>query len=320
MLASLDDYAGLLRHPGRPEERVVVTPGRTGAAEAASALGAFPVVHGRPVLIDFDRSVVRRSDLGAEGVAPLIDRKPHSGLRRAIKALFPSTRRSRANFGALIAATKAAADAPILLVVGGGTRGEGSRDLYADPDLKVVAFDVYPSADLAFIADGHAIPLADGSVDAVVVQAVLEHVVDPARIVAEILRVLKPGGHVYAETPFLQHVHEGPYDFWRFTESGHRLLFCAFEPLARGTLGGPGLSAYWAIRALMRDLTRSRAIGGLLSLPFLPLAFLDHALPEARQIDSANGVYFLGRKPAQAPAAGVTSAPHPVDIYLGHQR
>ena len=318
MLASLEDYAGLLRHPGRPDERVVVTPGKTGAVRAASALSAFPVVHGQPVLIDFERSVVRRADLGEESLAPLIDRKPHSGLRQAVKALFPSTKRSRANFSALIAAAKASARDPIVVVVGGGTRGEGSRDLYADPALKVIAFDVYPSTDISFIADGHAIPLADASVDAVVVQAVLEHVVDPARIVAEIERVLKPGGHVYAETPFLQHVHEGRYDFWRFTESGHRLLFRAFEPMARGSLGGTGLSAYWAIRALFRDLTRSRMIGGVLSLPFLPLAFLDHGLPEARQVDSANGVYFLGRKPE--PASASTASLHPRAIYLGHQR
>lgn len=317
MLASFEDYAGLLRHPGRPEEPVVVTRGNAGALRAASALSAFPVVHGQPVLIDFERSVVRRTDFGEADIAPLIDRKPHSGLRQAVKALFPSTKRSRANFSALIAATKATTADPIMVVVGGGTRGEGSRDLYADPALKVIAFDVYPSADISFIADGHAIPLADASVDAVVVQAVLEHVVDPARIVAEIERVLKPGGHVYAETPFLQHVHEGPYDFWRFTESGHRLLFRAFEPKARGSLGGTGLSAYWAVRALMRDLTRSRTIGGLMSLPFLPLAFLDHRLPEARQVDSANGVYFLGRKPDGAAA---TDSLHPRDIYLGYQR
>lgn len=313
MLASFEDYVGLLRHPGRPDEQVVVTPGKSGALRAASALAAFPVVHGQPVLIDFERSVVRRSDLGEGDLTPLVDRKPHSGLRQAVKAIFPSTQRSRANFRMFIEATLRVASDPIVVVVGGGTRGEGSVDLYADPRLKVVAFDVYPSTETTFIADGHAIPLADASVDAVVVQAVLEHVVDPAKIVAEIERILKPGGHVYAETPFLQHVHEGPYDFHRFTESGHRLLFRAFEPLARGSLGGTGLSAYWAIRALIRDLTGSRKLGGLLSIPFLPLVLLDHRLPESRRVDSANGVYFLGRK---SPAA---VSLHPRDIYLGHQ-
>ena len=35
------------------------------------------------------------------------------------------------------------------------------------------------------------------------------------------------------------------------------------------TTAPPALAAYWAVRALMRDLTRSRTIGGLMSLPKL---------------------------------------------------
>jgi 2-polyprenyl-3-methyl-5-hydroxy-6-metoxy-1,4-benzoquinol methylase len=43
----------------------------------------------------------------------------------------------------------------------------------------------------------------DGTCDAVVVQAVLEHVLQPDVVVAEIHRVLRPDGLVYAETPFM---------------------------------------------------------------------------------------------------------------------
>jgi len=56
--------------------------------------------------------------------------------------------------------------------------------------------------------------------DAVWIQAVLEHVLDPVRVVAEIHRVLRPGGLVYSEIPFMQEVHEGAYDFTRFRLSG----------------------------------------------------------------------------------------------------
>ncbi len=86
--------------------------------------------------------------------------------------------------------------------------------------MRIAAFDIYYSANVQFIADAHSILLRDASVDAVVIQAVLEHVLDPQQVVDEIWRVLKPSGLVYAETPFLQHVHEGAYDFTRFTESG----------------------------------------------------------------------------------------------------
>src|SRR5690606_38382329 len=108
--------------------------------------------------------------------------------------------------------------------------------------------DVYSSPEVDFIADGHEIPIRSGSVDAVIVQAVLEHVLDPQKVVDEIHRVLKPQGLVYAETPFMQQVHEGPYDFTRFTESGHRWLFRRFARIDSGALRGPGTALLWSVR------------------------------------------------------------------------
>ena len=116
-----------------------------------------------------------------------------------------------------------------MVVVGGGANQHGLDRLYQDPSINVIGFDIYGSDLVQFIADGHSIPLASGSVDAVVVQAVLEHVLDPPQVVREIHRVLRPDGIVYAETAFMQQVHEGAYDFTRYTESGHRWLFRDFE-------------------------------------------------------------------------------------------
>ena len=74
--------------------------------------------------------------------------------------------------------------------------------------------------------------------DAVICQAVLEHVLEPASAVSEIHRVLRRDGLVYAETPFMQQVHERAYDFSRFTQSGHRWLFRRFSEISAGPIGG----------------------------------------------------------------------------------
>jgi SAM-dependent methyltransferase len=182
-----------------------------------------------------------------------------------------------------------------ILVVGGGTVGNGMDALYADRRSALLAFDIYASAVTQFIADAHRIPLAADSIDAVVVQAVLEHVLDPAQVVAEIHRVLRPHGLVYAETPFMQQVHAGPHDFSRFTASGHRYLFRAFEEIDAGPVAGPGTQMLWSLDHLVRGLTRSRVAGVLARVALFWLRYLDRLVAPGFAMDSASAYYFLGR-------------------------
>lgn len=183
-----------------------------------------------------------------------------------------------------------------ILVIGGGSVGSGLQQLYNDPTIELIAFDIYASPVVQFIADGHAIPLADGSVDGVVIQAVLEHVLEPTVVTQEIHRVLRIGGIVYADTPFMQQVHEGAYDFTRFTDSGHRYLFRSFERIDSGAVAGPGTALLWSIRYFTRALTRSSRLGELVGLCFFWLSYTDPLLDRGYSIDAASSVFFLGRK------------------------
>lgn len=66
----------------------------------------------------------------------------------------------------------------------------------------------------------HVIPVADDHFDAILCIAVLEHVENPQEVMAEMYRVLKPGGHLVLEVPFLQPEHKVPTDFQRYTRDG----------------------------------------------------------------------------------------------------
>ncbi|MDD2663763.1 MAG: class I SAM-dependent methyltransferase [Dechloromonas sp.] len=75
-------------------------------------------------------------------------------------------------------------------------------------------------ADLYY--DGGRFPLADTSVDAVLCNQVLEHVFWPEAFLAEMMRVLRPGGILILTVPFLWPEHEQPHDCLRYTSFGLR--------------------------------------------------------------------------------------------------
>jgi SAM-dependent methyltransferase len=171
----------------------------------------------------------------------------------------------------------------------------------AHPRIDWVETDVAPGERAEMLCDAQQIPFEDETFDAVVAQAVLEHVADPERAVAEIWRVLKPSGLVYAETPFLQQVHAGAYDFTRYTHLGHRRLFRRFEELDGGPACGPGMALAWAWRGFLEGWFASPAARAAatafahLSAFWLPA--LDRFLvTRPAAFDCASSYYFLGEK------------------------
>ena len=69
----------------------------------------------------------------------------------------------------------------------------------------------------------YSIPLADDFVDLVVSGQTLEHVKNPFRMVAEMARVLKPGGHMILIAPSTGHRHDS-IDCWRFMDDGFKAI------------------------------------------------------------------------------------------------
>jgi len=147
-----------------------------------------------------------------------------------------------------------------ILVVGGSIKGEGADIIYSNKSFEITGMDVSFGPYTKIIADGHDIPFEDETFDCVIVQAVLEHVLDPQRCVAEIHRVLKSSGVVYAETPFMQQVHMKQYDFTRFTHLGHRRLFRYFEEIEHAPLMGPGTVLAWSYAHFIKSFTSSDKI------------------------------------------------------------
>lgn len=91
----------------------------------------------------------------------------------------------------------------LVLDVGGGAgyltqalRSSGARCLLVDADAGELAWRGGPPPG-SVVADGTRLPVGDGAVDLVVSSNVLEHVAAPFSHVEEMVRVLRPGGHLW---------------------------------------------------------------------------------------------------------------------------
>jgi SAM-dependent methyltransferase len=288
---------------------------------------AFPMAAAQPALIDFDQSILDRAELLANAgssCAGYEERRRGVLARAVLRILFGYNRVAEAKVRQILADVKTSTLPCRLLVIGGGAVGSGAQAMYDDSQVQVIGTDIYHSPHTTLIADGHRLPFADQSVDGVWIQAVLEHVLDPQQVVAEIHRVLRPDGLVFADTPFMQQVHEGAYDFTRFTLSGHRWLFRHFALIDAGTSGGAGLATLWSVRYLARAMTGSGPLGTLLQLAFCWLRLIDRCADPRDTADAASAVYFYGRRashrfrlktssrstPSKKPVVGIVAGLH----------
>ena len=187
-----------------------------------------------------------------------------------------------------------------VLVIGGGNIGYGMSRFYKECKKiknEFHSIDVYFSENITAIADANFLPFPEMYFDIVIVQAVIEHVIDPNKVVSEIFRVMRNGGLVYSETPFIQSVHEGAYDFTRFTHSGHRWLFRDFLEIKSGFTQGAFSSLLFIASHSIGGLFRSKSLGILIRLTFGRLAkLLDFFSDNKTNIDIACGCYFIGKK------------------------
>ena len=89
----------------------------------------------------------------------------------------------------------------------------GSKDtpMQLTRGIRRVAVDIDPRVAPDIVADAHDMRvIPDESADAVMVISVLHHCRKPWIVVQEIHRILKPGGIVYANIPFMFPFHVDP--------------------------------------------------------------------------------------------------------------
>jgi SAM-dependent methyltransferase len=126
--------------------------------------------------------------------------------------------------------------------------------------LRYVGVDSEPVVGPHLLADGERLPFRAGQFDLAISNQVLEHVRNPKAVVAEMRRVLRPGGFLFVSLPFVWEVHNYPADFWRFSEQGVVELLAGFKLLE---LEGAGTSLQAILQTLHLWLNRTLSSAAL---------------------------------------------------------
>jgi SAM-dependent methyltransferase len=167
-------------------------------------------------------------------------------------------------------------------------------------DPRLVHFDLIRSAAVDVLGDALALPFADGQFDVVLSQETVEHVPDPFRAVREAARVLRPGGTLYLQAPFVIGYHPGPEDYWRFSRAGMRRLLvqagleCArVEPAVGAGTGMYRIAVEFFAAVPARILPAlylpAKALGSVILYPFV---WWNGFLARGSQSDRIPGGYF----------------------------
>jgi SAM-dependent methyltransferase len=178
--------------------------------------------------------------------------------------------------------------------------GAGRFDDRIRPGLRTINLDVAWSPRVHLLADGHFLPFENDSLDGIFSNAVLEHVQRPWIVAEEMWRVLKPGGRIFVQAPFLNIVHD-THDYFRFSDRALDVLFSRFTKVASGISGGPSsLLGPFLVEYLLCFVPgtypkkAARRLFGLLAMP------LKHADRLIRRSDRlrivADAFYYVGVK------------------------
>ncbi len=167
----------------------------------------------------------------------------------------------------------------------------------------VINMEIAPMPNVNVVADGHQLPFKDGIFDAVILEAVLEHVREPKMVVSEVHRVLRKGGRICAGVPFIQGYHPSPADYQRYTVQGLENLLSDFQKIESGACVGATSALHWIFKEYIGilfsfgNLWLYKGLSLIIGWLTFPLVYIDAILTYNKNADAiASAVYFIGRK------------------------
>lgn len=229
----------------------------------------FPIVNGRPTFVS--TALATHMEEERSGIVNLIKTILRRWPRLYVGLIYVI---SPVCFTGMSASTFLRKFGPEQLVisVGSGVHRYGKN---------VINIDIFPYAEVDVVASAYEMPFQINSADGMICEYLLEHVPEPERVVAEMFRILKPGGEAYIAIPFVYPFHASPNDFYRWSPEGLKKLCRQFSIVKHGPRSGPTSAlaaqcATWlAIVLSFGNESLYQILAPILQVAFFPLKFLD---------------------------------------------
>ena len=126
---------------------------------------------------------------------------------------------------------------------------------------------------------------------------VLEHTEDPISAVNNLYEILNKGGYLMLSTPFTFHIHDEPYDFFRFTKYGLKSLCKRFNNVdVKARNGWFETILVLFVRLRMEKNILSRLVGNFFVLFYFVLSPITYILQKLIKSDRITTGYFLSAR------------------------
>lgn len=122
------------------------------------------------------------------------------------------------------------------------------------------------------------LPIESNSADTIVSLSVMEHLYEPQVMLNEAYRILKNGGHMVLQVPFMWHVHEAPHDYFRYTKFGLNYMFKKAGFTDIKIEASAGFWSMWFLKLnyqLIKIIRGPRLLRGIVRLFLTPILYIN---------------------------------------------
>lgn len=159
-----------------------------------------------------------------------------------------------------------------------------------------VNVDIQDKPNVDMVCDIHKLPESIGFFDAIICNATLQYCDDPKKVAQEFHRVLKSGGYLFVDAPWIQPFCIETPDKLRFSQDALKSYFSNFEQIEIGSSIRSGSAFAMLGVRIAQNMTTNKYINyGLVKLATV-LLFPFRWIRTADESKTAGAFYMIARK------------------------